>query len=340
MRHDEILHWLLTTDEARLGWLWEAADRARREHVGGGVLRRGLVEFSNQCGRACLYCGMRHANTELPRYRMTHDEILACAHEAERRGYGTVVLQAGEDHSLPASWVSELVLRIKRETSLAITLSLGEQPTAVYAAWRAAGADRYLLRFETADGSLLRRVHPPLTSGRDGEHPRLACVRTLQRLGYETGSGFLVGLPGQTYANVARDIALVRDLALPMVGIGCFVPHPGTPLGQEITMPATGTPGPDTQVPADAVTTLKAVALVRVLCPRVNLPATTALATVSEDGYAAGLRRGCNVVMPNLTPPVYRERYDIYPSSWRHGDVDDGSPIEACIAACGRVAVG
>ncbi len=341
MYDDEILRWLLTRDEARLAWLWTAADRARREHVGAAVHLRGLIEFSNRCDRACLYCGMHRANRDLARYTMSRDEIVAGAREAARRGYGSVVLQSGEALAPAAPWLADVVRAIKATTDLAVTLSVGERPVADHALWREAGADRYLLRFETSDPALLQRLHPPRGDASGAGHPRLAGVRALQELGYETGSGFMVGLPGQTYASVARDIATVRDLELDMVGVGCYVPHPATSLGREhAALVAAGryteTPRPDGQIPNTALATLAAVALVRLAAPQVHLPASTALATVSEDGYAAGLRRGCNVIMPNLTPDAYRLRYDIYPTPLRGEESDAGAGILRTIEACGR----
>jgi len=338
-----ILDWLLCDDEAELGALWAEADRVRREHAGDAVHLRGLVEIASHCDRACLYCGMRQPNRALTRYRLTPLEILDCAREAVRRGYGTLVLQAGEDRSLAAGWVADVVGRIKDETPLAVTLSLGERPVADYALWREAGADRYLLRFETGDPELFRRLHPPRPGEDTGMHGRLALVKELQRLGYETGSGIMVGLPGQTYAGVARDIARFADLDLDMVGIGCYVPHPGTPLGREHAELVAGgayaaAPAPDAQIPNSARATLQAVALTRLVLPRAHLPASTALATVSEDGYAAGLRRGCNVIMPNLTPDRARRLYDIYPTPLRSDAPDDGDAVLACLAACGRPA--
>jgi biotin synthase len=304
----EILAWLREEDAARLETLWAAADETRRRHVGDEVHLRGLIEISNHCVRACGYCGLRAKNRDIERYRMSADEILQCAHDAQAWGWGTVVLQSGEDYGLTTQWIAEVVRRIKRETELACTLSFGERPDEDLAAWREAGADRYLLRFETSDDELYRLIHPDLP-GRKSD--RMAMLRTLQELGYEAGSGIMVGVPGQTCASVADDIDLFRRLDLDMIGIGPYITHPLTPLGdlswaREIS--------PKEQIPGDELTVYKVVALTRLVCPEANIPSTTALATINKvDGREQGLQRGANIVMPNLTPPEYREKYEIYP---------------------------
>ena len=304
-----ILAWLRERDEARLAELWALADAARRRAVGDAVHLRGLVEVSSHCVRSCAYCGLRAARDELPRYRMSIEEVLDCAREAVRLGYGTVVLQAGEDPGLTAATVESMVRRIKAETPLAVTLSLGEREDWELARWRAAGADRYLLRFETSNPELYARIHPA-RPGRAAVD-RLALLRRLRALGYEVGSGVMVGIPGQAWDDLAGDLLLMRELDLDMIGIGPWIAHPATPLGGAVPAAASAATG---QVPADELTTLKAVALARLLCPGANIPSTTALATLDRArGRELGLQRGANVVMPNLTPVRYRELYEIYP---------------------------
>ena len=255
----EILNWLCETNAARLEELWRAADETRRSRVGDAVHLRGLVEISNHCARQCGYCGLRAGNRALGRYRMDAGEIFASALQAVKFGYGTVVLQAGEDYGITAAWMAEVVRRIKSETPLAVTLSLGERTDAELAAWREAGANRYLLRFETSDRALFDAIHPPL-----GNRPcdRIKILRRLKALGYEAGSGIMVGIPGQTYASVADDIALFGELDLDMIGIGPFIPHPATPLGNgnKISPSANGE-----QVPNTELMVYKAVALTRLL---------------------------------------------------------------------------
>ncbi|HTX69663.1 MAG TPA: [FeFe] hydrogenase H-cluster radical SAM maturase HydE [Thermoleophilia bacterium] len=303
-----ILTWLREEDPVRLGALWVAADETRRHHVGDEVHLRGLIEISNFCARSCGYCGLRAQNSEIERYRMSADEILGCARDAQAWGWGTVVLQSGEDYGLTTQWIADVVGRIKAETSLAVTLSFGERPNGDLAAWREAGADRYLLRFETSDEELYKLIHPDLP-GRVSD--RMAMLSTLQRLGYEAGSGIMVGIPGQTYDSVADDIDLFRGLDLDMIGVGPYISHPLTPLG-DLSWAREIPPGE--QIPGDELTVYKVVALARLVCPEANIPSTTALATINKtDGREQGLQRGANIVMPNLTPPEYREKYEIYP---------------------------
>ena len=304
----DILAWLREGDPRRLEELWRRADETRQRNVGDEVHLRGLIEFSNYCVRACGYCGLRAANREIERYRMSADEILACARKAEEYGYGTVVLQSGEDYGIHTDWMADVVMRIKDETGLAVTLSLGERPDADLEVWRAAGADRYLLRFETSDDELYRLIHPDLPGLRSD---RFAILRTLRRLDYEPGSGIMVGIPGQTWASVADDIDAFRDLDLDMIGVGPYISHPATPLGDRSWAREIA---PDEQIGSDELTVYKVVALTRLVCPESNIPSTTALATINKiDGRELGLQRGANIVMPNLTPPEYRLRYEIYP---------------------------
>jgi len=327
MQFSEILAWLRQTDPARLSELWQAADETRQRRVGGEVYLRGLIELSNYCVRLCGYCGLRAPNTGLQRYRMTDDEILGCARQAVGFGYGTVVLQAGEDPGIGRQWLADVVRRIKTETGLAITLSLGERADEDFCAWRAAGADRYLLRFETSNRELYERIHPP----RPGQErsDRTAILRRLRELGYEIGSGVMVGIPGQTYSDLAHDIELFAELDLDMIGVGPYLPHPATPLGDpEYRPPVVG----EQQVPNNELMTYKTIALARLVCPGANIPSTTALATLNTDqGRELGLVRGANVVMPNLTPPQYRVYYEIYPN--KACIRETGEACNSCLSA-------
>jgi biotin synthase len=348
----EITAWLRENDAVRLAMLWQRADQTRQQTVGGEVYLRGLIELSNHCVRLCAYCGLRADNRQIERYRMSADEVIQCARQAVEFGYGTVVLQSGEDHCITADWMTGLIRRIKGETSLAVTLSLGERDEQELAAWREAGADRYLLRFETSNPTLYDRIHPPrisprlpVASDRMGEgqgvraerpesaesrdpssrspHPnplpkgegttiRIATLRLLRRLGYEVGSGVMIGIPGQTYDDLARDVQLFGELDLDMIGVGPFLVHPQTPLASTEQY----RPAPDgEQAPATELMTYKVIALARLVCPRANIPSTTALATLNvQNGRELGLVRGANVIMPNLTPPQYRVHYEIYPN--------------------------
>jgi biotin synthase len=282
--HHALVHWLRETDTAVLEELWRRADRVRAAHVGDEVHLRGLIEISNNCERYCLYCGIRACAPGITRYRMTADEIAGCAREAARLGYGTVVMQSGEDRGLARQFVGDLIRRIKAETHLAVTLSLGERDEEDLRAWKAAGADRYLLRFETSDPDLYRRIHPSLPGTVSDRVHQLLRMRAM---GYEIGSGVMVGIPGQTWDILARDVALFRDLDIDMIGIGPFLPSPRTPLGGEgadrLRAPA------GEQIPNDELTTLKVVALTRLVCPEANLPSTTALATIGSSAAPASI---------------------------------------------------
>jgi biotin synthase len=304
MNKSNILDWLKQDDEGQLEELWLRADQVRRENVGNEVHLRGLIEFSNYCARRCTYCGIRADNAKIERYRMTKDEIMACVRQAVDFGYGTVVLQSGEDAGTRREWMADVVRTIKTRTTLAVTLSLGEREEEDLIAWREAGADRYLLRFETSNQILYGKIHPN-RAGKTSD--RLALLRRLKELSYEVGSGVMIGIPGQQYEDLAEDIELFRTLDLDMIGVGPFIPHPDTPLGHEERVP--------NQVPNSELMTYKVVALARLVCPKANIPSTTALATLNlAHGRELGLARGANIVMPNLTPPKYRVNYEIYPA--------------------------
>jgi biotin synthase len=329
-RAETAARWLRERDPGALAALWRAADAVRRERVGDTVHLRGLIEISNHCRRECVYCGINALRRGLARYRMTPPEILAAARLARAFGYGTVVLQAGEDPALTRDGMADTVRRIKGDTGLAVTLSLGERTPDELAAWRGAGADRYLLRFETGDTALYHRLHTPGRPAPPG-HPRLALLAELRRLGYETGGGVMIGLPGQTVDSLARDILTFRNLDLDMIGVGPYLPHPAATAPPP---PATGDP-----VPADDRVVYTVIALTRLVCPEANIPCTTAVATLDPaEGRRRGLRRGANVVMPNLTPARYRPLYDIYPAKAGRDQTPEAMHAEVLrdLAAIGR----
>ena len=302
----EILAWLREEDADVLETLWRRADRMRRRNVGDAVHLRGRIELSNRCERNCRYCGLRRDHRTLARYVMTPDAVLACVDEAARRGYGTVVLQSGEVHDPRPEVLADLIRRIKARHDLAVTLSLGEHPLESYRIWREAGADRYLLRTETGDEDLFRKIHPPR---REGLPSRSELLEALRDLGYQIGGGVMVGIPGQSPESLARDIEDFGRFDLDMIGLGAFIPHPGTPLGR---VPRPGRPG---DVKPTARITLKTLALARLVRPDAHIPATTALITRNPGALRQALTRGANVVMPDLTPPDLRRLYEIYPSS-------------------------
>jgi len=331
----EILQWLRESRPSRLQRLYERADAVRREHVGDAVHLRGLIEISSNCVRQCMYCGLRRGNSGLPRYRMTLQEVHECVRQAVALGYGTVVMQAGEDDALTAEWIAEIVRWIKRETRLAVTLSLGERQEDELRLWHSVGADRYLLRFETSDANLYRAIHPQRFA--DGSD-RLSLLRQLKRLGYEAGGGVMVGIPGQSFESLTRDVLTFHALDLDMIGIGPYIAHAATPLGNGALRPEIA---PLEQVPNGEEMVYKMIALTRIVCPTANIPSTTALATINKtDGRKRGLMAGANVVMPNLTPAEYRSLYQIYPDKAciEESAVDCNECLRGQIHSLGRFA--
>ena len=238
--------------------IYAQADQLRAETVGDTVHIRALLEISNHCRRMCTYCGLRAPRQNLTRYRMDPEEVVQAACEAHAVGYRTIVLQSGEDPWYTPLMLGQIVSAIKAKTDMAVTLGCGEMREEDYAFLKLAGTDRYLIKHETADPDLYRRLHPDSSLDK-----RVGCLRTLKRLGYETGSGFMVGLPGQTLETLAQDLLLLASIPCDMAGIGPFLPHPDTPLRD-------GTAG-------DAELTRRCVALARLMLPSANLPATTAL---------------------------------------------------------------
>lgn len=335
MNRDDILRWLRVTDDTKLEELWARADETRKRAVGDEVHLRGLIEVSNHCVRSCAYCGIAACAPKVRRYRMDAEEILACAERAKEYGFGTVVMQAGEDPGITGPWMAEVIRAIKDRTGLAITLSLGERSEEDLRLWREAGADRYLLRFETTDPALYRLIHPSLPGT---VSDRIEQLLRMRDIGFEIGTGVMVGIPGQTWDTLADDVWTFRDYDMDMIGIGPYIPSAGTPLdgalGQELKARA----GAE-QTPSDPLTALKVVALTRLVCPETNIPSTTALATLDPStGRANGLLRGANVVMPNLTPPEYRVLYQIYPGKAGLHETADitRAKIEAQILGLGR----
>ncbi len=325
----EIKTWLREERPERLEELWETADSVRKEYVGDEVHLRGLIEISNYCVRSCTYCGLNVHNEDVERYRMNADEVVQCAKKADGFGYGTVVMQAGEDYMITGQWLADIVRQIKSQTNLAVTLSMGERPFEDLKLWRQAGADRYLLRFETSDRKLYELIHPALG---DRKSDRFEILGQLQQLGYEAGGGVMIGIPGQSYDILARDIEAFGKYDLDMIGVGPYIANPKTPLGNGQLVPEID---PSQQVPSNELMTYKVVALTRLVCPEANIPSTTALATINQQqGRELGLSRGANVVMPNITPPEYRTKYEIYP-----GKACQNETAEMCqVCMAGRIA--
>ncbi len=281
-------------DDSQNEWLFSLADKVRRENVGNEVHLRGLIEFSNICHCFCKYCGLRCENKELDRYRILPDNIVKYAQKAVEMGYKTIVLQSGEDVFYSKEILCDIIKRIK-EFDVALTLSIGERSFEDYKAFRDCGADRYLIRIETTDRALYKKMHPNM----DFDN-RLRCLNDLKKLGYEVGTGCLVGLPEQTVVSLADDILFFKEINADMVGIGPFIAHPHTPLKD---MPN-----------GDFTLALKVMALTRILLKNINIPATTAMETLNPNGRIIALQSGANVVMPNVTTTEYRAKYEIYPN--------------------------
>lgn len=274
-------------------WLWEEACALRRRHWGRAVFLRGIVEFSNHCRQNCLYCGLRRDNGRLTRYRLSAEAIIAQAGVVAELGFGTLVLQSGEDPALDAVAFARLIRTIKDDLGLAVTLSLGERPEAEYTLWRKAGADRYLLKMETFQADLYTRLRP---GKRLAE--RLRAYQTLADLGYETGTGLIGGLPGSTPETLAQDMEQLAGLHPDMLSISPFVPHPDTPLGQE--------------PPFGVEESLRLTALSRLLVPAAHIPVTSALG-LHGDAVRLKALAVADVLMPSLTPEQVRASYNIYP---------------------------
>ncbi len=312
---DDLLLLLSTTRKDELEALFASADRVRQRFVGDEIHLRGIVEFSNICIQNCFYCGLRRDNRQLFRYRMIPGEIVEAAKIVKSRGLKTLVLQSGEDPWFTRERIAGLIREIKDSTGLTITLSIGERPDEDYEDWKKAGADRYLLKQETASSTLFQRLRP----GRKLED-RLNSLRALKKLGYEVGSGNMVGLPGQKAKDLAKDIQLFLEYDFDMIGIGPFIPHPRTPL-------AGSSPG-------DLPRTLKVLAVTRIVTRNTNLPATTAAGVLELNGRQRALQAGANVIMPDITPWAYRQHYQIYPGKI-HEQLEEGK-MDELISSLGR----
>ena len=273
--------------------LYRRADEVRREAVGDDVHLRGLIEFSNICRNDCLYCGIRRGNRRVQRYRMSDEEVVETATRAVGLGFQTIVLQSGEDLHFDQSRMCRIIERIKR-LDVALTLSIGEHDYEDYKAFREAGADRYLMRIETTNRDLYHRLNPGMSWQRRHE-----CLLMIRELGFELGSGIMVGLPGQTVESIAADLLYLKDICIDMAGIGPFIPHPETPLAGEA--------GGSLEM------ALRTMAAMRLLLPDINIPATTAMESLHPQGRIMALQAGANVVMPNVTEGEYRSLYELYP---------------------------
>ena len=298
LSRDEII--ALLKDDSINDELFKAADEVRKKYLGDEVHLRGLLEFPNLSKRNCMYCELRRDNKNLNRYRLSHEEIIDFAKKAVGYGYKTLVLQGGEDDYYTVERLVPIVKDLKA-LGVALTLSIGERPFEEYEALKKAGADRFLLRIETTDRELYEELDPGMS-----HENRIQCLKNLRKLGYEVGSGCLVGLPGQKIESSADDILFFKELDVDMNGIGPFIPNEDTPLKD-----AEG---------GQFELALKVMAIVRLLLPDINIPATTAMETLNKQGRVIALQCGANVVMPNVTEGEYRKLYALYPGKICTGD--------------------
>lgn len=314
---DEDLLYLITGDYD-VSILRKRADEVRLENYGRDVYIRGLIEFTNYCKNGCKYCGINCTNTKADRYRLSADEILQCCHEGFMLGFRTFVLQGGEDPYFSDEVLVPIVKRIREELpECAITLSIGERSEESYRALYEAGANRYLLRHETADETHYGKLHPDSMSLEN----RKRCLFTLKKIGYQVGSGFMVGSPYQTPENLVSDLRFLQELEPDMIGIGPFISHEQTEFS-----------GFDN---GSVETTLRLISILRLMFPYALIPATTALGTLAADGRERGLKAGANVVMPNLSPVGIRDKYSLYDNKICTGE--ESAQCVACLT--GRVKV-
>ncbi|MDL2281438.1 [FeFe] hydrogenase H-cluster radical SAM maturase HydE [Selenomonadales bacterium OttesenSCG-928-I06] len=293
LNKEDILSLLQNRDESIDKEIFLAADRVRKHYVGDEIHLRGLIEFSNICKQNCCYCGLRRENKNVSRYRIDPQIIINLAQKAKQFGYKTLVLQSGEDEYFTEDKMIFIISEIKK-LDMAITLSIGEKPRETYQAYKKAGADRFLLRIETTDKELYNKLDPGMIF-----ENRVRCLQDLKELGFELGTGTLVGLPGQTLESLADDIMFFKTIKADMIGIGPFIANEDTPLME--------CPNGDFDL------STKVMAITRMLLPDINIPATTAMETLKKDGRLIALQRGANVVMPNVTLSEYSQNYQLYP---------------------------
>lgn len=314
---NELIELLLSDNSSDL-FLKAAA--TTEQLFGKEVHIRGIIEFSNYCRCSCHYCGINALNKNLTRYRFSPKEILKIAEEAIAAGYKTIILQSGEDPFYDTDKVSHIIREIKKLGDISLTLSIGEYSYEAYRQWKKDGADRYLLKHETSDEKLYNQYHPHSSFDK-----KMECLHNLKSLGYETGSGFMVGLPGQTVQSLAQDILLLKKLDVEMAGIGVFIPHPETPLANHLS--------------GNNLMALKCVAVTRLLLKRVHLPATTSVNVNNNRATFNPFSAGANVVMKKLEPYKYQKLYEIYPNTLinNRSILENREELESSICSFGRI---
>lgn len=320
----EDIAWLLTCEGNDRTMLFKRAAEIKEKYIGNKVWFRGLIEFSNICSKDCLYCGIRKGNKNLVRYNLDDDEILAAARFAYINRYGSIALQSGELESRSvADRIENLLVRIKDLSGgkLGVTLSVGEQEPEIYKRWFDAGAHRYLLRVESTNPSLYRKIHPD--DSRHSFERRLECLRSLQKIGYQTGTGVMIGLPFQTIHDLADDILYMKEFDIDMCGMGPYIEHTDTPL-----IKFTGNLIP---LKERFDLTLKMIAVLRIIMKDINIVAATALQAIDPVGREKAIRIGANILMPNITPGKYRDSYKLYDN--KPCTDDSAEDCQSCLEA-------
>lgn len=314
---DEIVFLLSLSDDEDIKALFNRADQIRKQFCGDEIHLRGIIEFSNYCEQDCVYCGLRKSNITLERYRISIDEIINTAIKINSVGIKTVVLQSGEDFHYTKDDITKIIRAIKENCDVAITLSLGERSFDEYEEWKLAGADRYLLKHETSNPTLYSALH-----SKQKLEERTTHIRYLKSIGFQVGSGNIIGLPKQTIEDIADDILLCKALDCDMCSFSPFIPSPETPFKD---VPA-----------ADLTLTLKTMAAARIVLKNVHIPSTTALSTLTPEGRKLGLQVGANVIMPNFTPDEYKDKYRIYANKKIYEPIKYVEELKQMIQSIGR----
>ena len=326
---DDLIYMLKADGEEKTK-LFAKASEIRDQYIGKKVYFRGLIELSNRCSKNCLYCGIRAGNSKTTRYNVTKEEVIECAKYAYEERYGSVVIQSGERSDMAfVDEIEDILNEIKTLSNgeLGVTLSLGEQSEETYRRWFDAGGHRYLLRIEASNQDLYHKIHP-IDKLHDYQ-ARLECLKTLRKVGYQVGTGVMIGLPFQTIDDLAKDLLFIRDSGVVMVGMGPYIAHEDTPLYQY----------KDALISVEKrmELALKMIAILRLMRPTINIASTTALQTLNDHGRELGLRAGANVIMPNITPVSFKKEYNLYEGKpGLHDEPDEvGETIEKLIISAG-----
>jgi biotin synthase len=327
MTKEQTIKILRNLDSQEIDEIFKKADQVREKIFQDEVHLRAIIEISNFCVKDCVYCGLNKKNTKLQRYRMEEDEILKAAEKAASFGFKTIVIQSGEDPLISSDFVGQTISKIKQKFDVAVTLSLGERKIGDFEKWKELGADRYLLKFETSDLALYKKTHPSMKKVANN---RIQLLKKLKEIGYEAGSGIMVGLPFQNYESLVEDLFLMSELDLDMIAIGPYIPHKETLFSRYLDK---------IEIKEIEKTTLLLISLVRILNPTANIPSTTALSVLDpEEGRVMGLKCGANVIMPDLTPEPYKSMYEIYDGKTKskEWDICEQEKLLSALRSIGR----